>query len=310
MVRIGTRRSVLAMWQAELVQSWLEQASPGSACELVPVVTRGDRIQDRPLAAIGGKALFVKEIEDKLLRGEIDLAVHSMKDVPAVLPDGLGIVAVMQRDDPTDAFVARDPDATPSFEGLPAGARIGTGSVRRACQLLSSRPDLHIEPMRGNVDTRLRKLDSGDLHGLVLATAALRRLGHRERITQRLDPGICLPAVGQGAIAVEGRLDDDDTLALARSLNHAETSYRVEAERGLLYRLEGGCRVPIAAYAELDSGDLRLRALVGSPDGRRIISSERTMDRSRARELGVRVAEDILARGGAEVLEALDSEER
>jgi hydroxymethylbilane synthase len=270
-LRIGTRRSALALWQAEHVKARLEAAHPGLSVELVHVVTTGDRIQDRPLATIGGKALFVKEIEERLVDGSVDLAVHSMKDVPAFLPDGLGLVATSTREDPADAFVARDPTATPTFDALPEGARIGTGSLRRTCQLKALRPDVEVVAIRGNVDTRLRKLDEDALHAVVLAAAGLRRLGLGTRITERIAPERCLPAVGQGALAIETRLDDARTREIVSILHDPDAAVCVEAERGFLSRLEGGCQVPIGAYAVLDGDAVHLRGLVGRPDGSEIV---------------------------------------
>lgn len=304
-LKVATRRSALALWQAGHVKARLEAAWPDLSVELVHVVTTGDRIQDRPLAAIGGKALFLKEIEEKLVAAEVDLAVHSLKDVPPVLPDGLALVAIPERADPLDAFVARDGDAHSRLDMLPPKARLGTGSLRRSCQILSWRPDLELVPIRGNIDTRLRKLDEGDMHGLIMAGAALKRLGLTDRLTERLAPERCLPAVGQGALAVEAREDDAATIDLVRVLNDVDTADCVEAERGFLFRLDGSCQVPIAAHARLDGDELTLRGLVGSPDGRRIVAGEKSSPRAEARPLGLRLAEELLERGADRILQEL-----
>ncbi len=301
-VRIGTRRSALALWQAGHVKAGLERAWPNLNVEIVKVVTTGDRIRDRPLASIGGKALFVKELEEQLLQGDLDLAVHSMKDVPAVIPDGLDLVATTRREDAADAFVARAPDLTPGLAALPEGALVGTGSLRRACQIKSWRGDIRIAQIRGNVDTRLRKLDEGRVDALLLAVAALNRLGLSHRVTERVPFERCLPAVGQGALAIEARANDDRIRDLVAPLNHYETAICVEAERGFLSRLDGGCRVPIAGYAELYEQGVRLRGLVGRPDGSRIVLHEKCGEVTEAWTTGVALAENLLAKGAGELI--------
>jgi len=302
LLRIGTRKSPLALWQAEHVRDRLLEAHPGLEVELVKVETRGDKILDVPLARVGGKALFVKEIEDMLLQGEVDIAVHSMKDVPTVLPPGLGLVATSSREDPLDAFVARDPAATPGFDDLPLGARVGTSSLRRAAQLLAARPDLEIVSIRGNVGTRLGKLEADNLDAVILACAGLERLGEGDRITARLDPLRCLPAIGQGALGIEARLDDDRVGALVACLNDPETAACVAAERGLLAGLEGGCQVPIAGYAVLRAGQVALKGRVATLDGATLLERELVGPPDAAEALGRELAEQLLQDGAREIL--------
>ncbi|HDS1153180.1 TPA: hydroxymethylbilane synthase, partial [Pluralibacter gergoviae] len=262
-LRIATRQSPLALWQAHYVKARLEAHHPQLQVELVPMVTRGDVILDTPLAKVGGKGLFVKELELALLEGRADIAVHSMKDVPVAFPQGLGLSVICERGDPRDAFVSNH---YASIDALPAGSIVGTSSLRRQCQLAASRPDLVIRSLRGNVGTRLGKLDAGEYDAIILAVAGLQRLGLESRIRQPLSPEQSLPAVGQGAVGIECRMDDERTLALLAPLNHPETAVRVTAERAMNTRLEGGCQVPIGSYAELIDGDVWLRALVGAPD--------------------------------------------
>ncbi|HID4613718.1 TPA: hydroxymethylbilane synthase, partial [Pluralibacter gergoviae] len=261
-LRIATRQSPLALWQAHYVKERLEAHHPQLQVELVPMVTRGDVILDTPLAKVGGKGLFVKELELALLEGRADIAVHSMKDVPVAFPQGLGLSVICERGDPRDAFVSNH---YASIDALPAGSIVGTSSLRRQCQLAASRPDLVIRSLRGNVGTRLGKLDAGEYDAIILAVAGLQRLGLESRIRQPLSPEQSLPAVGQGAVGIECRMDDERTLALLAPLNHPETAVRVTAERAMNTRLEGGCQVPIGSYAELIDGDVWLRALVGAP---------------------------------------------
>ena len=308
-LRIGTRKSPLALWQAEHVKARLEAAHDGLEVELVHVVTMGDKILDVPLAQVGGKALFVKEIEERLLSGDIDLAVHSMKDVPTVLPEGLGLVATSAREDPHDAFVARDPKATPGFASLPQGARVGTSSLRRAAQLKARRPDLEIVSIRGNVGTRLGKLESDDLAAVILACAGLKRLGFGERITERLDPEVSLPAIGQGALGLEARLDDDRVRGLVSVLDDPDTGRCVAAERALLDRLEGGCQVPIGGYCVVDGGGLWMRALVADLDGGRVIRAEDRADPAGAEALGRGLGDRLLADGARDILAAVYAQE-
>jgi hydroxymethylbilane synthase len=298
-IRIATRQSPLALWQAHYVQHCLEAAHPGLRVELVPMVTRGDIILDTPLAKVGGKGLFVKELELALLENRADIAVHSMKDVPVAFPEGLGLVTICERDDPRDAFVS------PNFESLahlPPGSVVGTSSLRRQCQLREMRPDLVIRDLRGNVGTRLGKLDSGQYDAIILAVAGLKRLGLESRIRNAISPEECLPAVGQGAVGIECRLDDSVTRALLAPLNHTETDIRVRAERAMNTRLEGGCQVPIGSYAVLEGDRLWLRALVGAPDGSEIVRGERHGSAADAEQMGIELAEELLSRGAREIL--------
>ena len=296
---IGTRGSKLALWQAEWVHGRLRQLEPCLSVSLRRIKTTGDKILDTPLAAIGGKGLFIKEIEDALLRGEIDLAVHSMKDVPTRLPEGLEILAIPEREDPRDALISRD-GAT--LDRLVAGARIGTSSLRRQAQLLNVRPDLSIQILRGNLDTRLRKLEDGEYDGIILAAAGIRRLGWTDRVTEYLSPDVCLPAIGQGALALEGRADDTFVRDVAARLEHRPSRMAVTAERALLERLEGGCQVPIAAHATIVGESLSMSALVAGVNGRRLVRDSIQGSINEAHRLGVRLAERLLERGGDEIL--------
>lgn len=298
-LRIATRQSPLALWQAHYVKARLEAHHPQLQVELVPMVTRGDVILDTPLAKVGGKGLFVKELELALLEGRADIAVHSMKDVPVAFPQGLGLSVICERGDPRDAFVSNH---YASIDALPAGSIVGTSSLRRQCQLAASRPDLVIRSLRGNVGTRLGKLDAGEYDAIILAVAGLQRLGLESRIRQPLSPEQSLPAVGQGAVGIECRMDDECTLALLAPLNHPETAVRVTAERAMNTRLEGGCQVPIGSYAELIDGDVWLRALVGAPDGQRVVRGERRGPVDQAQALGVSLAEELLNGGAREIL--------
>jgi len=297
---IATRKSPLALWQASFVARALE--SFGRKVELLPLVTQGDRILDAPLSRVGGKGLFVKEIEEALLGGRADLAVHSLKDVPTKLPDGLVLGAILAREDPRDALCA---PAHRTLESLPAGARVGTSSLRRRAQLLALRPDLRVVEIRGNVGTRMSKLE-GEVDAVILAAAGLRRLGLEDRITEVIAPEALLPAVGQGALAVEIREGDDETAALVRRLEHADTRDAVRAERALLARLEGGCQIPLAAHAEVEGDRLRLRARVGRVDGSLLLEAEGEGTRAEAEAIGVRAAEELLARGADEILASLE----
>lgn len=296
---LGTRGSRLAVWQAEWVQARLREIAPDVTVTLQRIKTSGDKILDVPLAKIGGKGLFVKEIEDALLQGTIDLAVHSMKDVPTALPEGLDLVCVPEREDPHDALISRD--ATP-LDRLPQGARVGTSSLRRQAQLLHRRPDLKIEMLRGNLDTRLRKLREGHFEAIVLAAAGLKRMGWDGQITERLAPEVSLPAIGQGALGLEGRRDDAFLRELVMALEHPPTRAAVTAERALLDRLEGGCQVPIAAHATLAGDQLRLEGLVASVDGRRIVQDRAEGPVAEAREIGLRLGEQLLRQGGEAIL--------
>ncbi|RMG30259.1 MAG: hydroxymethylbilane synthase [Gammaproteobacteria bacterium] len=302
-LRIATRRSALALWQAEHVRARLRERHPDLEVELVGLTTRGDRILDSPLAKIGGKGLFVKELEVALLEGRADLAVHSMKDVPAEFPPGLGLAAILAREDPRDAFVSRD---HARLESLPEGAVVGTSSLRRQCQLKALRPDLDIRPLRGNVNTRLEKLDAGAFDAIVLACAGLRRLGFASRIRQELGPEVILPAIGQGAIGIEIRLDDARTRALVEPLADPDTTWCVTAERALNARLLGGCQVPIGGHAVITERRLHLHGLVGHPDGTEIVRGTVSGPPEAAEALGRALAEDLLARGADRLLAALE----
>jgi len=301
-LRIATRKSQLALWQAEYVRDVLLQYHPDLNVELVKMTTEGDRILDTPLAKVGGKGLFVKELENGLLNGDADIAVHSMKDVPVELPEGLHLSVICPREDPRDAFVSNEYSL---FEDIPKGARLGTSSLRRQCQLAAQRPDLNIIDLRGNVNTRLQKLDDGDYDAIILAAAGLKRLGMEDRITECLSPEISLPAIGQGAVGIECRQDDDWVNELLAPLNDRDTAIRVRAERSLNHRLQGGCQVPIAGYAELAHGVILLRGLVGMVDGSQIIHGEIAGQPEDAEYLGRVLAEDLLSRGADEILESL-----
>jgi hydroxymethylbilane synthase len=298
--RIATRRSQLALWQAEYVAARMEAA--GARVELLPMVTQGDRILDVPLAKIGGKGLFVKELEAAMLEGRADLAVHSIKDVPMELPPGLSITAILTREDPRDAFVS---NSAGTLAALPQGARVGTSSLRRQCQLKALRPDLQLLDLRGNVNTRLARLDAGDYDAIILAAAGLRRLEMSARIAEAIGPGTLLPAVGQGAIGIEARDGDEELRDILAGLHHADTASCVLAERALNRALQGGCQVPIAAHAVLDGDTLQLRALVGTVDGTRVLRAEGSGPRSAPEQLGESVAAELLAGGAADILRAL-----
>lgn len=300
-LRIGTRGSALALWQAGWVKSRLEALRPGLTAEIVVIKTTGDKILDVPLARIGGKGLFLKEIEEALLAGSIDLAVHSLKDVPAEIPEGLLLAAIPPREDPRDAFISR---TAATLQALPRGARVGTSSLRRQAQILHLRPDLQVIPLRGNVETRLRKLDEGVYDAVILAAAGLHRMGWPRRITAYCPPAEILPAIGQGALGMEARKDDAPTLALLGPLHDPETARCVLAERAFLRRLGGGCQVPIAGHAALHEGFI-LEGLVASPDGKQMIRQAITGPPSEGEALGVQLAERILRAGGREILEEL-----
>lgn len=301
-IRIATRKSPLALWQAEHVAERLRAAHPGLVTELVRMTTQGDRILDAPLAKVGGKGLFVKELEVGMLNGEADIAVHSMKDVPVDFPDGLHLAAILCREDPRDALVS---NRYPSFEALPPDARIGTSSLRRQCQIRARLPACEILNLRGNVNTRLAKLDAGEYDAIVLAAAGLKRLDFGHRITALLSPEQSLPAIGQGAIGIECRSGDDAVNALLAPLHDRDTADRVRAERAMNQRLQGGCQVPIAGFAELQGDRLWLRGLVGSPDGSRVIRDELTGPREQAEELGRQLADSLLRQGADAILREL-----
>ena len=298
-LRIATRKSPLALWQAEYVKARLLALHPGLTIELVTMTTQGDKILDSPLAKIGGKGLFVKELEQGMLEGRADIAVHSMKDVPVEFPEGLHLAVICEREDPRDAFVS---NRFATFEALPQGARVGTSSLRRQCQILHRRPDLQITTLRGNVNTRLRRLDEGEYDAIILAAAGLIRLGFQERIRETLDPLVSLPAIGQGAVGIECRVNDPRVNALIAPLNHADTALRVRAERAMNLRLQGGCQVPIGGYAVIEHGVLLLRGLVGRPDGSEMVRGDIAGRPQDAEELGHTLAEDLWSRGAEQIL--------
>jgi len=301
-IRIATRKSPLALWQAEYVAARLQQAHPDITTQLVTMVTRGDRILDAPLAKVGGKGLFVKELEQGMLEGRADIAVHSMKDVPVEFPQGLHLSAILAREDPYDAMVSNH---YATFQELPERARIGTSSLRRQCQIKARFPDAQILPLRGNVNTRLAKLDAGEYDAIVLATAGLKRLGMAERITEKLSPDDSLPAIGQGAIGIECRIDDSEINTLLKALHDPQTSICVSAERAMNTRLQGGCQVPIAGFAQLHEDRLFMRGLVGKPDGSQIYRAEKHSSPEHAQTVGEEIAEQLLADGAAQVLAEL-----
>ncbi len=301
-IRIATRQSPLALWQAEHVAELLTRAFPGLKTTLVKMVTRGDKILDAPLAKIGGKGLFVKELEQGMLEGLADIAVHSMKDVPVDFPVGLHLAAILSREDPTDAFVS---NRYSTLNELPVNARIGTSSLRRQCQIKERFPDADVMPLRGNVNTRLAKLDAGDYDAIILASAGLKRLGMAERITQSLDASVSLPAIGQGAIGIECRVDDPEINDLLKVLHDSETGICVTAERAMNARLNGGCQVPIGGFAQYQGEQLFMRGLVGSPDGSVLYRAERTGGLDQAETIGRLIAEDLLAQGADKILQAL-----
>ena len=307
LVRIATRESPLAMWQAEFVKRQLQKFHPELTVELLPMTTRGDQILDAPLAKIGGKGLFMKELEVAILEGKADIAVHSMKDVPMEFPDGLQLGVICEREDFRDAFVS---DNYSSLEDLPEGACVGSSSLRRQCQIRAIRPDLKIKNLRGNVNTRLRKLQESEYDAIILASAGLIRLDMKDRITSTIPIDQCLPAGGQGAVGIECRQNDSDILALLLPLEHSETRCCVNAERGMTTRLNGGCQVPIACLAQLqsDGEGLQIRGLVGEADGSRLLRTEVSGPSSEAVALGEAAAEELLAQGADEILSALADE--
>ncbi len=306
LLRIATRKSPLALWQAEYVKSALEQAHPGLSVELVLMTTQGDKILDTPLAKIGGKGLFVKELEVAMLEGKADIAVHSMKDVPMTFPEGLGLVTICERENPSDALVSNQYS---KLDDLPTGAIVGTSSLRRRCQLMHLRPDLDIRDCRGNVNTRLSKLDAGEYDALILASAGLIRLGMHSRIRSELPTTTSLPACGQGAVGIEARIEDTDTQALLAPLNHLETQIRVTAERAMNHRLEGGCQVPIAGFSQLTQGQLSLEGRVGAIDGSELLRIQQSLPLTpsdalqQAEVLGHKVADALLESGAKRLLQ-------
>lgn len=297
-LRIGTRASQLALWQANWVKSELEKRYPGMAVELVKIKTMGDKILDVPLAQVGGKGLFVKEIEEAMLRGEIDIAVHSMKDVPTEFPEGLGLYCITEREDPRDAVISRGV----KFADLPQGARIGTSALRRQAQLLKVRPDLRMVVIRGNVETRIRKLTDENLDAVILAAAGLNRLGFADQVSEYLPVELSLPAIGQGALGIECRLDDETIKETIAFFNHPDTAHAVRAERALLWRCEGGCQVPIAAHGQVAGATLTLTGFVASVDGTRSVKDTISGPVTDCEKLGIALAEKLLADGAHEIL--------
>ena len=304
-LKIATRKSPLALWQAEEVARMLTHYHPELQVELVTMTTQGDKILDTPLAKIGGKGLFVKELEVGMLEGSADIAVHSMKDVPMAFPEGLHLAVVLEREDPRDAFVS---NSYKNLDELPLNSRVGTCSLRRQTQLKEARPDIEILDLRGNVNTRLAKLDNGDYDAIILAAAGLKRLGFEERISAVIPTTQSLPAIGQGAIGIECRSDDERVNRLLAPLNHPQTALRLQAERAQNTRLNGGCQIPIGGYAELQGDQIQLRGLIGFPDGSRIFRAERSGNQKDAEAIGIQVAEDLLAQGGDKVLQQLGIE--
>ncbi|WP_299182145.1 hydroxymethylbilane synthase [uncultured Neptuniibacter sp.] len=303
-IRIATRKSPLALWQAEYVKAELERHHAGLQVELLGMTSKGDKILDAPLAKVGGKGLFVKELEEAMLAGEADIAVHSMKDVPMEFPEGLGLAVICPREKPTDAFVSNHYN---SIDELPEGSVVGTSSLRREAQIREKRPDLKIKWLRGNVNTRLRKLDDGEYDAIILATAGLLRLKMDERIRSEIPVEFSLPAGGQGAVGIECRTSDAELMDLLKPLHDQETAWRVTAERAMNRRLEGGCQVPIACYATLSDSNnaLFLRGLVARPDGTVILRDEETGSPAQAEEIGIKLAERLLDAGAKEILDAV-----
>jgi len=297
-LRLGTRASLLALRQAKWVKSQVEKNYPEVGITLVHIKTEGDRI-DIPLFKVGGKGLFVKEIEEALLRGEVDLAVHNAKDLPALIPEGLMLMAFPEREDPRDVLISTD---RKSWQEIPLGGKVGTGSLRRQAQLLNLRPDLTIVPLRGNLDTRIKKLSTLKLNAVVLAAAGLLRMGWEDRVTEYFEPEVMLPAVGQGALAIEGRAGDERVQKVVSSLNHFSTQLAVAAERAFLKRLEGGCQVPIAGLAKVESGKLSLNGLVASFDGRKVIKGKVEGPSLKSEDLGRQLAEELLGNGAGDIL--------
>ena len=304
-IRIGTRGSELALWQTHHVKKLLEAQFPGIVVDVQKIKTTGDKILDAPLAKIGDKGLFTKELEIALLENRVDIAVHSFKDVPTVVPVGLTIAAVLEREDVHDVFIANQKKTHGTFIGIPKSAIIATGSLRRKCQLLNTHSDLQIVEIRGNLNTRLNKLDSSEWDGMILAKAGVTRLGWTKRITDILSFEIMLPAVGQGALAIESRIGDQRVEEMLRPLHHQPTAVTVMAERALLRYLEGGCQIPIGAYGQINGNDLRLDAVIGSLDGKRIVRGNKVGSIANAEQIGIDLAKELLSRGGKEILEEI-----
>lgn len=299
-IKIGTRGSPLAIWQATWIKSLLENANPGLLVELVKIKTSGDKIQDVSLAKIGGKGLFTKEIEEALIRKDVDIAVHSMKDVPVSLPRGLEIAVITEREDPRDALISKNDI---KLADLPQGAKIGTGSLRRQTQLLNYRPDFEIVPLRGNLETRLNKLETEGLDAIILATAGLKRLGMADRITENIDPDIMLPGIGQGAVGIQLRLNDSFGIMMTMNLDDEPTHTALLAERAFLRKLEGGCQVPIGGYATIEDDVLTLKGVVGSLDGKKSFSAQKSGEPQDAEYIGKKLGEEILLMGADKILD-------
>jgi hydroxymethylbilane synthase len=303
-ITIGTRGSKLALWQANYIADCIRSQYPDVDVSLLHIVTTGDKILDVPLAKIGGKGLFTKELENAMLNKEIDLAVHSLKDMPTQLPEGLLLAAITERVDAGDAFISPNYG---TVEKLPQGAKVGTSSLRRKAQLLKYRPDLTIGDLRGNLDTRLKKLENGEFDAIILAVAGLRRLGWQKQITQVLPQDICLPAVGQGALAIEARSDDEEVLEMLAFLNHQETRWAVEAERAYLAQVEGGCQIPIGVFGKIEQAVLTLEAVILSVDGIRQIRQRISGAPEEGKSLGCQLAQQMLNEGGREILQELEA---
>lgn len=299
---IGTRQSLLALWQSNYIAARLREQYPECEVVLKKIVTKGDRILDVPLAKIGGKGLFTKEIEQELIDGTVDLAVHSLKDMPTVLPEGLCLTAITSRANVGDAFVSNKYN---SFDELPQGAVLGTSSLRRKAQLLAARPDLKIVDLRGNVDTRLRKLDEGHMDAIILAAAGLERLGYGERIKEVIPAKVCLPAVGQGALAIESRDNDAEVREMLAFLNDEATKQATDAERAFLGLLEGGCQVPIGVHADVENGEIRIEAIIAELDGKKVLRDTIVGKATNAAELGRELGKKMLAEGGQEILASI-----
>ena len=306
LIKVGTRDSVLAMWQTQFVVDCLKKATDDYEFEIVSLKTKGDKILDVSLAKIGDKGLFTKELEVGLLEKEVDMAVHSMKDMPTVLPDGLQISSVLKRHNPADVLIS---EKYHSFAELPEGAKIGTSSLRRKSQILHARPDLDIHDVRGNLQTRMRKMKEQNFDGIILAAAGVERLGWDDKISEQLSYEICLPAVSQGAIGVETRANDPEIISLVQLINDKETEICIAAERALLKALEGGCQIPIAAFAELDGDQMRLRGLVGSLDGKTVIRSELNGSSAEAVAMGEKLAKTLADQGGKAILDQIRLEQ-
>ncbi|UDG81239.1 Porphobilinogen deaminase [Candidatus Hartigia pinicola] len=299
-IRIATRKSPLAMWQANFIKKKLEKIHTNLQIELIPMVTKGDTIIDIPLTKVGGKGLFVKELEFALLKNQADIAVHSIKDIPVQFPEGLGLVTICEREDPRDAFISNH---FSSVNDLPSGSVIGTSSLRRQCQIRELLPDLIMRDLRGNIGTRLLRLDNGEFDAIILAVAGLKRLGLEQRICTILSPEHSLPSVGQGAIGIECRLNDEYTRNFITQLNDKKTSICVLAERAINTRLESNCQVPVGSYATWHEKQIWLRALLSSPDGSQVIRGERLSDPEKANQAGISLAEELLNKGGREILD-------